>query len=135
MNIKETLWIQTKANFQNKIFFCHHLSVQVSWLCKFPSLLLLLIIHLEIRQRCSRNCQDEQWLQSGYCTRNSLSAEKKDIHIQILATETHWKFLLGNFHYLSFKFYEYFGDFDYFCEFKKVFVGRVESEKSGLFSL
>ena len=44
----------------------------------------------------------------------------------MLATETHWKFLLGNFHYLSFKFYEYFVDFDYFCEFKKVFVGRVE---------
>ena len=56
---------------------------------------------------------------SGYCTRNSLSAEKKDIHIQILATETHWKFLLGNFHYLSFKFYEYLGTLIIFVSSKK----------------
>ena len=63
---------------------------------------------------------------SAYWARNSLSCVEKDTHIQILATETHWKLFLGNFYYLSFKLYEYFEEFEYLCEFKKSVVVRVE---------
>ena len=34
------------------------------------------------------------------------------------------KLLLGNFYNFSFKLYEYFGEFDYFCEFKKSVCGQ-----------
>ena len=75
------------------------------------------------KTKMARNCRDERWLALVVPVIANRASKKKST-FKFWPLKRFENYILDNFYNLSFKLYEYFGEFDYFREFKKSFCGK-----------